>query len=154
MKGTAHIRFMRPGMLRVSGRSMFGSEYDMVSNGKTTEVNAGGTWEPQPSAELGIAAITGISGNAGTYVPTTLVHASYVSISTLMPDAKVTKETVNDVPTFHAKLRGPASVDFWINAKTYFIVKSSMTVGTTSIVVIYDTPLVNYPIPVKVFKKS
>jgi outer membrane lipoprotein-sorting protein len=149
--GTAHILFQRPGKLRVSGTTMFGSsKYDLVSNGATW-VSTGGSWEQEKSAEMGIAAITGISGTAGTNVPALLLHTSWGTLATGASALTVASDTVNGHATYRVSMTTPFTRSIWIDKKTFFLVKISQSLGGYNSVVTFGTPRINGPIPAKAF---
>lgn len=151
--GTAHISFVRPNRLRVAGKSLFGSPYDLVSDGRATWIDISGNWTKQQNAEMGIASITGISGNAGTMVPSTLLHARWGSFSGLsQTKLAVSTDKVNGRPTYRIRSTGGAiPTTLWIDAGSSFLVKTSADAFGRTITVDFAPPKVNRPIPASRF---
>lgn len=153
-KGTAHIWFSRPGKMRVSGDTMFGSKYDLLSVGNQTWLENGSGWEKVENLEMGVASITGISGNAGTHVPAALAGISWGALSQLRQGSlKVTKAKLGGKDTFLLTATKPFTMKVWIDAKTSFYVRMETKVAANNIVVDFATPKVNAPIPAARFTK-
>lgn len=151
--GTAHIQFKRPGLLRVTGNSMFGSPYQLLCDGKSTEVFNSGTWSTVQSPELGIATITGVSANAGTAVPAALFHTSWGSLAVPGQAGRASRDTIGGRSTYRVDFTQPFKHKLWFDTKTYFLVKSEMSVMGQTITVDFGKPIVNKPIPSSAFKK-
>jgi outer membrane lipoprotein-sorting protein len=154
-KGTAQISFVRPGKLRVTGQSIFPGKYDLVADGRTTWVYNGNAWNQVQNAEMGIATITGISANAGTLVPATLLHTNWGgAIQTLRKTkATVKKAKLGGRDTYCVVGNTGAATKLWIDAKSFFLVKSEMSIMDNTIVVKFDPPKINQPIPDSRFKR-
>jgi len=152
--GSAHIQFQRPGKLRVGGATMFNSNYDLLSNGTTWLYNAG-NWETVKDAETGIGSITGISGSSGTAVPALLLHTRWGSPFPVSGNNNVTvgAENISGHSTYRISTTAPLATTFWIDKKTFFLVKMKQTFQTYTFIVTYNTPSVNKPIPAKAFTK-
>jgi outer membrane lipoprotein-sorting protein len=153
--GTAHIRFKRPGLLRVTGNSMFGQPYQLLIDHSGTQVLNMGQWASQPSAEMGIAAITGVSGNAGMGVPSLLFHTTWGwgHIADTVGSSKVSQVTLGGRSAYKVEMGGQLPLTIWIDAKTHFAMKSQMSAMGNTIMVTFDTPIVNRPIPASAFTK-
>lgn len=153
-KGTAHIWFVRPGKMRVSGETMFGSEYDLLSDGKKTWVENGSGWEESQSLEMGIASITGISANAGTHVPAALSNLAFNLLAQLRnSQLSVSAAKLGGKDAFLVTASKPLAVKVWFDAKTSFYMRSETQVAGNKLVVSYKAPKVNAPIPAAKFKK-
>ncbi len=163
LSASAHILFQRPAMLRVSGQTTFpGSPYDMISDGASTSVYNPLHRETQPSAEMGIAAITGISGTSGTVVPAILAHSQMGNISVIAQNsaATVTTDTVNGQPTYCVSFTFPSprtggsqQQAYWVNRRTFYLVKTSMQFPGLENTVTYDAPIVDKPLPASAFQR-
>jgi outer membrane lipoprotein-sorting protein len=152
--GTAHFSFKRPGQLRVTGKSLFGSPYGLLVLGKSTEVLNVNRWKTEPSPQIGIAAITGISASAGTNLSSILLKTSQNLLTVLANSSPTVKlETLEGRPTYHLSTDAVSNIDLWIDAKTFFVVKTSTKAGPYSIAVKYGPPKVNQPIPASRFVK-
>ena len=114
-----------------------------------------GQWATQSSPELGIAAITGVSANAGMGVPSLLFHTSWGwgHISETAQSSTVTKVTLSGKSAFKIAMGGQLPLTIWIDAKTHFVMKSEMSAMGKTIVVTCQPPLVNRPIPASAFTK-
>jgi outer membrane lipoprotein-sorting protein len=150
---TAHIQFKRPGMLKVSGKTLFGSDYVLLCNGKSTSVLNSGFWSDVASPEMGIATITGISGMAGTTVPAALFHTNWGGIQGMAEPVQVKKELVGGRSTYRLSSASPTKQSLWIDAKSYFIVKSTTFVMEQTLTVSFAPPVLNRPISPSLFKK-
>jgi len=142
--GTAHISFVRPGRLRVSGNTMFGNTYDMLVNGSTSWEKMNGAWSQAQDPGRSIAGITGISANAGTRVPVLLLHVAAIPVPTFV---SVKSERVNNRGTYRLTSKDWMSTTFWIDQKTYFLVKTTGVAMGSVITVSFGVPKVNKPIP-------
>ncbi|HLK15216.1 MAG TPA: hypothetical protein VKT78_10455 [Fimbriimonadaceae bacterium] len=158
--GTAHIVFQRPGQLKVSGASLGGRPYALLVTGGKTWVLSVGQWQQSQSPEMGIAAITGISANAGTSVPAALFHAKWGGILT-MPGAgapSLTKQTIAGRSTYvvHRKAsNGGTAMDstMWFDSKTFFLVQTSMKIMGRDLIVKFDAPKINVAVPKNAFTR-
>ena len=153
-KATARISFSRPDRLRVSGKTLFDSPYDLVSDGKVTQVFNAGAWQTVGTVDLGIAMITGISGQAGTLVPSSLLRTSWSNLAAAdLTKASVAREMLNGRPVLRVQNPVPQPTTTWIDAKTGFVVKTRMVLGTYVNTIVFSTPKVNGTIPASRFKK-
>ncbi len=147
-RGTSKISFQRPGKMRVSGTSMFGSDYDLLVNGKATWLKAQGAWEKVESPEMGIASITGISANAGTLIPSLLFHTKWGGISHLSGvPGKVSKEKQKGQNVLRVDAKGQMPMTLWVDAKTYLLVRTQMSAMGHTITVTFGPHKVNSAIP-------
>lgn len=154
--GTAHIVYVKPGKLRASGSTMFSAtqKYDLICDGKSVSLFMNGSWSQPEGPEMGVATITGLSGNAGTMVESALLHTAWGSFMQLANGpSKVFNDKVDGRPVFRIETKQAIPMTFWIDAKTYFIVKTESTVMNSKILVTYSQPRVNQPIPASRFKK-
>lgn len=150
----AHISFVRPGKLRVTGKSMFGAPYELLVTGGKTWVFNGGSWSTAQSPEMGIATITGISANTGTHVPAALLHASFGGLKSMQASPTTVKlVNVRGHSLYRVSATQPFSTSLWIDAKTFFLVKSEMVAMGKTISLTFDPPVVNKPIPARRFVK-
>jgi outer membrane lipoprotein-sorting protein len=151
---SAHISFNRPNQLRVSGNTMFGSTYDMVSDGKATWVQNIGSWSKSSNVGMGIAAITGISANAATAVPSIFFHCDWNFIKAAA-HAPVTSSSakLGGQDAYLVKISATIPMSIWIDKKTFFLLKTEASVMSRTIVVEFSPPKVNRPIPPNRFKK-
>lgn len=151
--GTAHIYFQRPAKLSVSGTSLFGSKYKLVSDGRTTWVLNGNTWSKAASEEMGIATITGIAANAGTAVPAALVHARFGNILKLYDPVQAVKTTLGGRPVYRLYTERPFPTTVWIDSHSFMLVKTLVVAIGQQINVQFDPPKVNGPVPAKAFTR-
>lgn len=151
--GTAHVWFSRPARLRVSGVTMFGTKYDLVSEGSSVWVS-NLSWRKMENVERGIASITGISANAGTLVPAMLTHSVWGS---LMPEIAgkwtVTSESVKGRRLLKMQGTTPYLSTTWLDAKTYFVVRTETISMGRTIKVAFSPPKIDLPIPASRFKR-
>jgi outer membrane lipoprotein-sorting protein len=153
-KADANIYFKRPGQLRVSGNSLFGSRYDLVVNGKAVWFTGPDGWEKAKNVDEGLAAITGVSGNTGTYVPALLMHTTWGDPFALGPKITVSQEKIGSTSVYHLASKSPMERDIWVDAKTYFLVRSQMKFQSYVFLLNYTKPQVNVAIPASKFVKS
>lgn len=162
---TAHIVYQRPGNLRVSGTSLFAavpplsSKYDLICRGGSDDwVYNAGKWEQEVSAEMGVGAITGISGTAGTGVPALLLHDGGWGdvLAGLDEIDSVTTETIEGRDVYRVIGRvDNRSTTLWIDQKTFFLIRSRVLVQmrhrVIPITVTYSPPKIDEPIPANSF---
>lgn len=154
-QGTAHISFSRPGRLRASGNTLGGfSKYDLLCDGKSTWVLNGGSWSKVESPEMGVATITGVSGNAGTLVPAMLLHTTWGSLSPLLAkESTVVLQTVDGKKTFVIRGAKPYASITWIDAASFFVVRTETKVMDRTITVVFAPPKVDKAIPSSRFSR-
>jgi len=172
--GSSKIKFVSPSSLRIDGTvSGDGDNFVLVANSGGTWVQTEGSWERETigspggtSVVMGIAACTGISGSTAATVPGLLFQSGWGD-PFLMPqifDASAPQETIQGILTYHIHSVTTESFnvgttskvvdDFWIDTKTYMLVKSKTTIDAkvlndTS----YSRPIVNVSIPTSTFAK-
>lgn len=152
--GTAHISFVRPGKLRVSGQSMFRSPYDLVVNGRETWVLNGGRWSQVQNPEMGVATITGLSANAGAAVPATLLHTSFGSFSGLgRTKLTVSRSKANGRAAYCLQGASPFPIKIYVDAQSYLFLRTEASVMNRKITVVFGTPKINAAIPASRFRR-
>ncbi|MEZ0325902.1 MAG: hypothetical protein ACAH95_08340 [Fimbriimonas sp.] len=133
---------------------MFGSKYDLVANGSTIWLLSAGNWAKVEKIESGIASITGISANAGTHIPAMLMHTAW---GAPFPEkgvgVTIKAEQLAGRNTYHLQAKDQMKRDVWVDAKTYFLIKTTTEVMGRTIVTTYGTPKVNQAIPANRFVK-
>lgn len=153
-KATAHIWFSRPGKMRVTGKTMFRTNYDLLSDGSKTWVENGSGWQPVQNLEMGVATITGISANAGTHVPAALAGLSWGALKQLRQvTLKVSRAKLGGKDTFLLTATKPFPMKLWVDAKSSFYVRTESQVASRTIRVDFATPKVNGAIPAGRFTK-
>jgi len=146
---TASISFTAPNKLIVNGIMLGGGgKYSLLSNSEGTWVALkSGQWTKQPSVTMGIGACTGISGNTAATIPALLTGTTWGSpfpMGTQGVSNTVYTETVNGVATyrleFHSKVPpsqitqgGDMDFTYWVDQKTFLLVKLHETIVGTSI---------------------
>jgi len=152
--GTAHISYQRPGKLRVTGKAIFGANYQVLINGGSTQVFNNNSWQAAKNPEMGIATVTGVSGAACAQVPALLFHTSWYA---LIPDSqahyKVSAQNLKGIQTFRLDTKGEMPRTLWIDQRSYFLVKTSAEVFRTTLSVEFAPPKVNQSIPANRFRK-
>ena len=149
-KGTAHIAFARPEKLRASGRTLFGTPYDLLADGKSAWVLNNGAWSAVQDPETGIATVTGISGTAATLVPALLLHTRWGAPAVDPTGATVRAATLGGRSLLRVAAKRGVT---WIDPTTYFVVRTEAAVGAQKIVVDFAKPKVDAPIPAARFKR-
>lgn len=148
---SAEIVFKRPGHLKVTGMSMFRSPYALVCEGTKAWSQINGNWSRMENPEMGIATITGVSGTAGAVVPALLFHTAWagltgfegrsVKVSTAVVSGRRTYRLTADVP----------KASLWIDAGTFFLVRSEQQVAKSVVIVDFGRPKVNGPVSMTSF---
>ena len=147
---TAKIQFSKPSNLRVTGTTLFGTPYDLVAKGGKCSVLNAGNWQDNQSTTIGIAMITGLSGMTGTIVPSLLTLGDQGMVTVINSSASVKPEKLNGKSVYHLHTR---PVEMWVDAQSYFIVKTFSNFSNVSNVSVYGKTVVNQPIPASVFVK-
>lgn len=152
---TATIWFSRPGNLRVTGRTLFRTPYDLISTPKETWLLTNGEWAKVKDVENGIATITGVSANTGSIVPSALMHTRWSNLKGFVAaDTKVAREKLGSGSVFRLSTKRQFSFTLWIDAKSYFIVKTQLEMRGQKIEVNYQPPVVDKAIPASRFKRG
>jgi len=154
VRATAHISFQRPGYLRVTGMSMFHSKYDLVCHGSEVWLLTNGKWARQSSAEIGIAAITGISLEAGARVPAAILGTTWASMPTVAGASKLKSGAAKGRTVYRIDYTDPYPADYWFDGNTYFLIKTNQTIMGRTISIECAPPTVNKSIPASRFTRG
>jgi outer membrane lipoprotein-sorting protein len=154
-KASARISYQRPGRLRVSGTTLFGTPFQLLVNDDVTWVFSNDAWTKAESVEMGIATITGISGSTGTLVPSILFGTSWG-----MPDpaftkaSKVSQVSLDGRTAYRVISATPNKVTYWVDSKTFLVTKARTEFGDMKIDVEFSGYKLNLPIAATVFRKG
>ncbi len=154
-KGTARISYTKPDKLRVSGLSMGKTRYDLVCDGKNISILNASNWNQLNNITVAIAAISGISVNAGSLVPSTLMHSPFGGLMTYTGHGWTLKSGKNKLGKPVYKVHGPAATDpsIWIDATTNLIIRAEVAAGAQTLAVTFSTPRINPTIAPWRFRK-
>ncbi len=150
---TAHFYFARPGKFRVTGRTTFGTKYDLLIKNKVVNVYSADKWQTADTAEMGVATLTGTSGSAITNVSSLLLHTAWGSLSPDLKKSKVVEEKQNGRDCYRLEDKGELKTSVWIDRKTFFLVRTNAKVMGFQIDIEYGQPIINKPIPAAKFTK-
>jgi len=155
LTATARITFKRPGKLTVYGRSIFGAPYGLLSfDGLTWVKNGPMGWTSQNSPEMGIATVTGVSGNAAMSVPAALFHTSWGGFAGDKPKGPATLTELKGRKVYLVTSGGSVPRKYWIDADTHFLVLTELTAMKTKITVRFGPVKMNRPISDKEFRRK
>jgi hypothetical protein len=151
-RGSAHIRFKRPGMLVVTGMTLLGSPYELLCTGGSTSIFNSGRWTPAGSPEMGLAMAASLSGGAAMMVPAALLHTAWGALNASGGSVRLAKESLGRRKTYRIETSSPLSGTLWIDAKTYLIVKSAVNLTGKPTVITFGPAVVDRPIASSAFK--
>ncbi len=145
---TADIQFQRPGKLRVKGRTGFETPYELLVLGDASWVFNAGKWTKMQGADLGIASIAGISGLAGSTLPPLLLNRPLYGMEVA---DKMVRAKVEKVGSAEAFVLNTRTQTVWVDAKTFYILRTKATAGGVTFDSSYGPTVVGKAIPADVF---
>jgi hypothetical protein len=127
-QASAHVRFLRPAMLRVEADTtgFFPRHYGIVSTATETWMTKieGNGWERAESAEMAIAGFTGVSGGSVTTIPALLLNTGWGNTLATLSPHRVTRSTSNGRQVYVVECSNVAgTTTLWIDASTFLLAR-------------------------------